>query len=351
MSRIVDIGARDERKDDRLDSASRWVARMDRGLTGAEEEELGLWLAADRGNAEELLKLTRRWDRMESLSQLAGLFPEPEPHPPRRKRGPRLRWSVAAVPVVLLAAVATYWWAGFDREGPVRAPALEFAAAYETGVGEQATETLEDGTVVLLNTRSHVRVEYSADARILHLDRGEIHVAVARDASRPFSVVAGDRIVQAVGTAFSVQITDQQQIELTVTEGTVVVGLSSDASRGSSPPVLVQSAQNTVQAGEEVLLGQEPSTPRPLSAEEIEVKLSWREGRLVFRGEPLEAALAEMERYTEVRFEFLDDEIKTREVVGRFRTDDVDGLLLALRLNFDIAHERIEDGRVLLSSL
>ena len=81
------------------------------------------------------------------------------------------------------------------------------------------------------------------------------------------------------------------------------------------------------------------------------MKLSWREGRVVFRGESLEAALAEIERYTTVQFVFLDEDLKSRSVTGRFRAGDVDGLLVALRTNFNITHERSDDGRVLLSNL
>ena len=99
------------------------------------------------------------------------------------------------------------------------------------------------------------------------------------------------------------------------------------------------------------MLGTPEETTKQLSDEDIEAKLSWREGRLIFRGERLEAALAEVERYTTVQFVFLEDEIRTREVVGRFRAGDVDSLLLALRLNFNVAYERIDDGQVLLSNL
>lgn len=345
MTKVVDIGARDER----LDGASRWVARMDRGLTDPEKAELQDWMAADPKNAERLLALTRRWDKMESLSRLAELFPVTRAD--RAIRRPVLSWTGLATAVTLIVAVLLLSKIGVD-EPDVTPPVDEFATAYETGIGEQATQTLADGTIVALNTNSLVNVAYSRHTRVLRLARGEIHVEVAKDADRPFSVIAGDHIVQAVGTAFSVQITDDRQIDLMVTEGKVVVGARSPGdSLGIVPPLLVQSSTNTVQAGEEIVLGTPEETTKQLSDEDIEAKLSWREGRLIFRGERLEAALAEVERYTTVQFVFLDDEIRTREVVGRFRAGDVDSLLLALRLNFNVAYERIDDGQVLLSNL
>ncbi len=333
MSKVVNIEAGEER----LTAAGRWVARMDRGLSATEEADLRDWMAADPKNTEVLLSMTRHWDEMEDLSRLAGLFPEADCRPARR---PRIAWAVSLTAAVVLA-VGAWWLAGSQT-----------ASVYETAIGEQSTVTLSDGSVVVLNTNSRLSVAYSGSARILHLERGEVHVDVADDATRPFSVIANDRILQAVGTAFGVEITDDQQVELVVTEGRVVVGIQTPKTRRSGePPKLTQSSGNTISAGEEIRLGVPDEVVRTVAPEEIEVRLSWREGHLVFLGEPLEAALAEVERYTTVEFVFVDSALKTQAVTGRFRTGDVDTLLEALRLNFNIAHDRAKDGRVLLSSL
>jgi transmembrane sensor len=71
----------------------------------------------------------------------------------------------------------------------------------------------------------------------------------------------------------------------------------------------------------------------------------------VFQGESLEDAVAEIERYTTVEFVILDDELKKVRIAGLFKAGDVDGLLATLKENFDVAYERTEDGRILLTSL
>ena len=347
MNKVIDIGARSRR----LDTASRWVARMDRGLTDSETAELEQWLAAEPENARVLLSLTQRWDKMESLSRLADLFPANGERRPASAFAP-LRLAAAAA-LLLIAATVFLWYprsqVAIDQSGTTL-PAT--ADTFVTWIGEQASHTLADGSILELNTNSEASVEFTRNARVLRLARGEIHVKVAKDASRPFSVIAADRILQAVGTAFSVQITDDQTVDLTVTEGRVLFGVTNSTdSMVIAPIVLAQSQANTIEAGEEIRLGKSDESAQQLSAEDIEVKLSWRQGRLIFRGEPLEAALAEVERYTTVHFVFLEDDLRTREVVGRFRAGDVDGLLLALRLNFNIGNERVDDNEVLLSSL
>lgn len=347
MSKVVNLRNNDER----LDIASRWIFRMDQGLSPAEEAELQAWMGEDPKNVERLLSMAKRWDKMQDLSRLAELFPEPDVNG-SAKRGRTPHWAAAAAIVVFAVAAGGFglWFADFTDQSRPDGPVVA-DNTFETSIGEQSTITLEDGSTVVLNTNTLMRVRYSSEARIVELERGEIHIDVVSIADRPFSVVVGDRILQALGTSFSVEITDDQHIELIVTEGKVIVGAHPPGKAAPTVPLLMQSSDNAVAAGEEVLLGSPNQAVTPVSAEEIEVRLSWRDGRLIFNDKPLEQALAEVERYTTVQFVFIDEDLKARTVTGRFRTGDVEGLLIALRMNFDIVHERADDGRVLLSSL
>jgi transmembrane sensor len=239
------------------------------------------------------------------------------------------------------------------------------SAAYETAIGERKTVLLPDGSEVVLNTHSQLSLSFSSSARVLRLLRGEILVDVAKDPSRPLSVLANDSIIQAVGTKFQIEITDGQRVELMVTEGKVVVGVQPvsvtvpSAISGDTgvmkgvvpPPVLAQRQDNTVSAGEEVTLGAVGIEKKNVTAGDIEVKLSWKAGRLIFRSEPLDKVLQEIGRYTTVEFVLLDENLKGRTISGRFRAGDVEALLASLRMNFNITHEFDENGRVILSSL
>ena len=357
MNTVVPIST----SNDRLEIATRWVVKLEQGLSGPDRTALEAWLDEDARNAAEFLEVAKVWDKSEDLSRLADLFPKG--HSVQRwsstRQFARPMWAAAAA-VVTIAAVVFSQMFGLYRQGPVDEGALvvlDAPSSYETAVGEQSTVTLPDGTVVVLNTNSRIGVGYSRNARVINLERGEIHVDVAEESTRPLSVVAGNRIVQAVGTAFSVEITANQRIELVVTEGKVIVGVrGSDAmpstnSRIVVPPVLSQNDANTVAAGEETVLGVPDEVISPVSAEEIEVKLSWRKGRLIFRSEPLEQALGEVQRYTMVEFILVDDELKSRRLSGRFRAGDVEALLASLRLNFNITYEYDGENRVLLRSL
>ena len=59
--------------------------------------------------------------------------------------------------------------------------------------------------------------------------------------------------------------------------------------------------------------------------------------------------MSEVGRYTEVQFIFLDEESKKVRVAGLFKAGDVDGLLAALRQNFNISYEWVADDKITLS--
>ena len=335
-------------QDGLIETANRWVLRLDEGLSATDEVALREWLSADPEHLAVFLEAAKAWDESAVLARLADIFPRTSTTPQRRARWALPAAATALAIVVGIATVERLPHLSFDTTQRIESS----AQVLNTAIGEQKTMALTDGSVVVLNTDSEIRVAFSPDARVLHLLRGEIHVSVADDPSRPFSVVAGDHVVQAIGTSFSVEITPDQRVDLLVTEGTVVVGIHAPGSRPeAAPPVLAQTEDNTVEAGEGLRMGDINSVVMPVTAEEIDVKLAWRYGSLMFSSEPLESALTEMERYTTVRFVFVDEELKTRSVSGRFRAGDVEALLVALRINFDIGHEITDDGRVFLSRL
>ena len=332
--------------DEVYEEASIWISRMDKGLTADDEDALRKWLSQSNDNRAVFLEMTKLWDRMDTLSRLSDIFP----HAPAQERQPlRLPLGLAASLVVAVVGiwVGTELYQATDSVQAVTAPATNL---HETTIGEQAAIELPDGTLVTLNTNTLIRVSYTEERRLVTLERGEIHVQVSHDPSRRFSVIVNDHVVQAVGTEFNVEITSDQRIELLVTDGIVIVGIlegSASGDNADSPSILPPSAVS-VSAGQEITLASSEEELRMVEPEEIEVKLSWTEGNLIFRGESLEEAITEISRYTSVEFRFLDEDSKRVRVVGLFQTGDVDGLLAALRENFNISFERIDEDTILL---
>src|SRR5688572_25678682 len=93
---------------------------------------------------------------------------------------------------------------------------------YQTSIGEQRTINLADGSTLILNADSKVRVRYSEAERTIALEQGQALFKVAKNPSRPFVVHSGEASVRAVGTQFDVY-RRSTGTTVTVVEGKVAV--------------------------------------------------------------------------------------------------------------------------------
>ena len=199
-----------------------------------------------------------------------------------------------------------------------------------------------------------MQIKYTQNARIIELQRGEIHIEVAHDKTRPLSVITGGKVIQAVGTAFNVEVRDDL-IELIVTDGKVLVAQKAPPTSAVDIDDMAKKLPNTAMAiskGEKVdldLTGTAKEQVTKLDSIEMAASLSWRQGNLIFRGESLAEAMAEISRYTNIKFELADDQkLKQVQVAGLFKTGDVTGLLDVLTRNFNISYEKVADDKILL---
>ena len=226
---------------------------------------------------------------------------------------------------------------------------------YQTGIGESNTIQLPDNSKIILNTNSFVQVRYTSSARIIDLQRGEIHIDVAHDKSRPLSVIAGGKVIQAVGTAFNVEVRNDL-VELIVTDGKVLVAAKNHKAAKTDIDKIATRlpvSSMAISKGEKVdlaLTGKIIDKVVKVDPVEVAARLSWRQGNLIFRGESLAEAMAEIGRYTDIKFELSDNkQLQQVQVAGMFKTGDVTGLLEVLSNNFNITYKRIGTDRIILN--
>ncbi|WP_218311725.1 FecR family protein [Alteromonas antoniana] len=348
MSNIRQFSSRE----DIQEQACLWISRLDRGLSEEEKAELNAWLRDSNSHREALMEYASLWDDMSALNELSGLFPRKQVKQDsgRVKRlVNQARWSVAAG--FLLMAIA----AGVIVDRTWFSAPVEVASTSQkvvTGIGEQKSLTLTDGSVVHLNTNSIVTVTLSDEAREIVLLKGEAHFTVAHDKTRPFIVTAGNNTVTAVGTAFNMQYVNDNAFELVVTEGRVLVKdrfaiTNNNQSLFNSEPV---SGEGLLMfSGEKATIRGDVEDKENLSQDDIEDDLAWQKGMIVFKGEPLEQALAEIGRYTQLRFSISDERLRQRRVAGYFKVGDIDGLLNALKNSFNIEHTKLNETTIALS--
>ncbi len=89
---------------------------------------------------------------------------------------------------------------------------------------QRSSLTLEDGSVVVLNSNSQLSYpeEFSLTSREISL-RGEAFFDVSRDPGRPFIVRSDEVEITVLGTSFNVRAYGEDRIEVTVSSGEVKV--------------------------------------------------------------------------------------------------------------------------------
>lgn len=201
---------------------------------------------------------------------------------------------------------------------------------YDTGVGEQRLVVLQDGTRMSLNTSTRVRVDLGSAQRTVKVEGGEALFEVAKDASRPFIVKAAGSEVRATGTAFLVRYTPavagrQEALDVTLVEGRVVVRGSADGrpSVGGESGVAMSPGQRLHVSGstriKRVAAAPEMRVDRP----RMDQVLAWTRGEALFEDVSLQAAVAEMNRYSSTPIRLGDaDALGSLRVSGLFKTGD-----------------------------
>ena len=331
-----------------LDEASRWLVKLEEGLSEQDKAALTLWLK-NEFNRTTFMEMVTLWDKMSVLSQLSDIVP----HTPESAHAPRRRYLAMAASILLVGLLSWqgshYFQAYFPNQNEsVEAATPNYSLQASTKAGEQKTISLEDGSTLWLNTNSQVSIAFTNTKRVIQLIQGELHIDVAKEPMRPLNVLAAGKVMEAVGTAFNVQY-HRGDLELLVTEGIVKVNsFSLEDKKVITRPKVNQNAQAMVLTkGQKSLLSMPKSEIEAVSQDEMASQLSWREGKLVFRGDSLLHVIDEVSRYTDREIVLGDTSLASLKVSGLFNTNDVDALLAALADNLDI-HTEYSDKVVVL---
>lgn len=303
------------------EAAASWVLRLDRsGLTEAEQRELDRWLALDSRHLGEFVRAQATWADLDRIAALqAGRAPVEEP----RERSPYLR--AASIAGAFLAV-------GFAVAAALN---LYLSGRETTDIGEVRRITLDDGSAVALNTASLMQVQFGNSERRVVLRRGEASFQVAHDEQRPFVVQARDVLIRAVGTAFTVRLL-AESVAVTVSEGVVEVVRTTAAEQVADKEFAGRNV-------EVIAPRAEPLATVALSDKEVSQRLAWEQGRLIFDGDRLGEAVAEVNRYSPIPVVIDDPALMRKSFVGVFRTGDARAFAQAAAVAFD-AHVREEDG-------
>ncbi len=346
--------------------ACAWIAQIEsESMTACDHIAFEEWLGRSPAHRAEILRFAQFSSELNLLTEMAD---------PLREAGNNKRqlsaktnspvWKTvnfaAGCAVLLFVVLFGTQWVVQNEE------ALDGPVLYKTAVGSYRKIMLTDGTLLELNTDSEVEVDYTATRRKVRLINGEAFFQVAHSKKRPFIVYAGERSVRAVGTAFVVSLLPKS-FEVTVTEGKVELSKTvrvdeleslNLTSQQTSQQLLKQELSTDsiyMSAGESVIYN--PQVEVDLNTEvvdsvserEILRKLSWQDGLLDFSETPLVEVIEDLSRYTTMKIEIQDPELRDLKFGGLFRTNELQALFDALEMTFDIEIEKLSEQHVRLS--
>jgi transmembrane sensor len=361
------MDASDRRRRAAREAAEWWVVLQD-DVSRSQREQFVDWLRESAVHVSEMLRVAQvhgalaqfeRWAKIptDGSSDASGTVvpigtaeaeTAHELSSPRRPSHWRLVWGVAAS-LVLLAGLFLF---------------LSSDQVIQTERGDRREVALADGSVLQVDPETRLRVDYEAHIRRVFLERGRALFRVAKNAKRPFVVMADATSVRAVGTAFAVE-QGQNVVVVTVQEGHVAV-LPSRAGEAVGPDLRVdepvastkidspsfsapsasperassqgtaaigvtkRKAQDSLLAGiGEIVLGADEQitvegsgAAEPVREIDSHRALAWAEGRLVFENDTVEHAVREFNRYNRIRLTVGDAVLAQRTISGVFSAAD-----------------------------
>lgn len=368
--------------------AAEWILLLEDSpvLTQQQINDLNKWVNTSSVHKKCLENMAQSWGEMDLLSEV--LLPqEIRQRPKHSLLAARLFYPLLGIYVFFLALIKhkDHWARPPIALTTITAFLTWAIIAYlpqeidanhlvlQTEMGKNIRHDMSDGSTLWLNGNSTIKIDYTTNYRRITLIDGEAHFEVAKDEQRPFEVYADDRLIRAVGTAFSVyKINDD--IEVLVSEGTVELAIVNNtlvvtpdddqkinvkpqkqenkaSLRNLESSTQIKTMLGTLTAGQRITIPVESAElgdVDELDNSEVTRYLSWKEGKLVFAGESLEEVIHEITRYTPIQIDVIDPKLKTMRIGGQFKIGETDTLFYILESGFGISVNKINAHHVQL---
>ena len=153
---------------------------------------------------------------------------------------------------------------------------------------------LADGTIVWLNSDSHIRypVTFSGNTRQVELE-GEAYFEVTKDVEQPFIVRMNEYNVRVTGTQFNVRNYSNESLATTLVEGGVQIERKGKVDR--------------LRPGQQAVLENNEIRIRVVNVEE---QVAWRHGAFGFTQCRLENIMEELARWYDVDVFYMNQQVK-----------------------------------------
>jgi transmembrane sensor len=243
------------------------------------------------------------------------------------------KWYSAAAALFLIPLLLAggIWFARHNQEG-VHAEENPVKSTLFAPMGSRISFSLPDGTRGWLNSGSSIeyQVPFSGNRQVAIT--GEAWLDVAHDDQNPFEIKAGDSKVKVMGTKFNIcAYPEDKYVEVVLEEGKVEFTASGLLSGVELRP------------DERLVFARGIMNIYPTHAAKY---AAWKEGKLVFRGDPMAEVARRIERWYNVNVELVDKDLEKHTIRGTFQDDSLEEVFRYLSMTTPIRY-RVMDRKIL----
>ena len=312
------------------------IARNLAGFNDANEAaQLKEWLETSADNKHYFEQIRNIWDASdkqpdlikintsEAFKKIIGRIPDLSP-----KRTLWFYWEKVAAVIVLPLAMSILVWTYLNSYNTIFSNELVYNEVY-TPFGTHSSLRLADSTLVWLNSGSSLRypIKFNNKNRTVYL-KGEAYFEVESDISRPFIVQTSTLQVKATGTKFDVIDYDSSLItEVILVSGKVFVN---ESDNNSNPYLISELISN------QHFVYNKQTKVSSIINEDTYRFTAWKDGKLIFRNEPLDKVLNRISNVFNVDIELQGNELKDYRYHATFEEESLEEILKLLKLSAPI---------------
>ncbi|MQY78248.1 MAG: DUF4974 domain-containing protein [Bacteroidetes bacterium] len=293
------------------------------------------WINSDDVNKKNIQKLKNVWDAAGKLREMELMDVEKarkkvvkKSHGFGGRRNVLFYWEkIAAVLFIpLLLSVLFYLY--------VAKPVQKNQDIYNEiniAFGTTSKLLLADGTKVWLNSGSYLKypLKLAEGIREIYLE-GEAYFEVAENKSNPFIVRTPDLDIIATGTSFNVlAYPEEDMVETTLIEGKVSLVKKFTNSKIKMLTELKPGERASFEKNEKKVV---------LGMVDTDKVISWKEGQLIFRNDPLDEIVKRLSRWYNTDIELVVEELRSYRYTATFTEETLHQVLELLKISAPIEY-------------
>lgn len=312
-----------------------FIAKSLNGIADSDELfQLNVWIESSAENRKYYEEVKNIWDASDDRMDYANIDESGAYEKVMRRIKPvyprKDFWfiwqKVAAIlflPLLLGSGLWTIFNSGREMAIPNDIVYNEIHAAF----GTRSQLRLSDSTIVWLNSGSTLKypVRFDHNERKVYLS-GEAYFEVESDETKPFIVQTPTLQIRATGTKFNInEYCDNPVSEVTLVSGKITVN---EYNNLSNDYFLISELKPN-----QYLSFNKQTKEKHITNEDVARYVAWKDGKLIFRNDPLEKVLSKLSVIFNVEIDLRGEQLKNYRYHATFQDESLEEILKLLKLS------------------